>query len=122
MTGISVCIAYSNDKSIIVDKRIDVLELSKEIDRTLDILISGSYGINFDPYVMRILKGLFLGIKTKYFCDDLKMSIHYDYDGSVYNCFKLWSDLRFKLDNIECENEVIKLFNSKENFIRCKKC
>ena len=122
--SIRVNTVISTDKNIMLERYITKADLITELERTLDVLIKGDVEVNFDPYIMRILKGIFLSIKSSCFCDDLStnVSIHYDYDGSIYNCFKLWDDKRFKLDSIKSQNELLTLNNKKENFTQCKKC
>ncbi|WP_300410176.1 radical SAM protein [Lagierella sp.] len=122
--SIEINTVISNNKNIEINRRITKKQLISEIDRTLDILANGEKNINLDPYVIRILKGLFLSKRSQFFCDDLQtnITIHYDYDGSLYNCFKLWSDHRFKLENISSEHEVLNLYNQKENFNQCRTC
>lgn len=122
--SIRVNTVISADKNIMCERRITKLDIEAELERTLDSLKKGDLEVNFDPYIMRILKGLFLSIKSTCFCDDLStnVSIHYDYDGCIYNCFKLWDDKRFKLSSIKSQNEILDLNNKKDNFALCKKC
>lgn len=121
---ISINTVISRDDDMAVDKRISKYELISEMERTLSILTNSEKSINLDPYIMRILKGLFLSIKSDKFCVDLQTSnsIHFDYDGGVYNCFKLWSDERFKLNSIKSSNPVLDLLNNKDNYKRCHDC
>lgn len=65
-----------------------------------------------------------LSSRSNYFCDDLQnnVSIHYNYDGTPYNCFKLWSDSRFSLNDIYSKNEILQLVNNKNNFTKCSSC
>ncbi|MDO5047540.1 MAG: radical SAM protein [Anaerococcus sp.] len=122
--ALRISTVISDNKLIKSNRLISSKMLSEELDRTIDNIYTGEKEINLDPFIMRILKSLFLSTQSGYFCDDLdtKVSIHFDYDGSVYNCFKLWKDNRFKLNNIESRNEILDTFNNKDNFKLCKNC
>lgn len=122
--SMEISTVISSDKNMEITKKITKAQLISEIDRTLDILTNGEKNINLDPYIIRILKGMFIAKKSEFFCDDLQtdVTIHYDYDGSIYNCFKLWNDKRFKLKDIDSKNEILNLYNQKDNFSQCKSC
>lgn len=112
-----------NNSNLKVESIVDEEYLNRELDRTIKVIKNNELAINLDPYIIRILKAFLLSIKSSGFCDDLDCSnsINYDYDGSKYNCFKLWSDSRFKLEEFST-NEILKVCNDKNNFSQCSSC
>lgn len=77
-----------------------------------------------NPYLYAFLNSLIYGIKSFQFCDDLQTnySLAYDYDGGLYNCFRLWGKKEYEVKNNELINSKLSHINSKENIKKCKDC
>lgn len=116
-------VIVDNNSNLKVESIVDEEYLNRELNRTIDVIKNNELAINLDPYIIRILKAFLLSIKSSGFCDDLNCSnsLNYDYDGSKYNCFKLWSDSRFKLEDFST-NEILNVCNDKNNFSQCSSC
>jgi len=67
-------------------------------------------------------------MKAYQFCDDLQtdFSLSYDYNGDLYNCFRLWGKKEYKLSTDTARNEAVSIkleeINNKENNEICKDC
>lgn len=81
-----------------------------------------------NPYMYRVLCSLVFNMKAYQFCDDLQtdFSLSYDYNGDLYNCFRLWGKKEYKLSTDTARNEAVSIkleeINNKENNEICKDC
>lgn len=113
----------SNDKNLELNRYITDLEYKQDVENTLDAICNNYHFENINPRVIRVLQGLLMDIKSYGFCDNLyeNCSLNFDYDGSLFNCFKLWGDDRYKLEDNDCI-ESLKVINTKNSIKKCKEC
>ncbi len=73
-----------------------------------------------NPYLYRMLTSIFLDVRSYNFCDDLNenVSLSFDYNGDVYNCFRFWGDA----DYVIGVPNNLKYKNDKNNFKSCQNC
>lgn len=73
-----------------------------------------------NPYMYRLLSGLLLGVKRYQLYDDLLTTnaMAFDYNGDIYNCFRLWGQTEYKVNN-NIINDLLRNINNKENNEMC---
>lgn len=99
-------------------------QLRQDIRQTYTAIANNNHYININPSAYRLLLSILIGIKTFDFCDELKTdyALSYDYNGHLYNCFKLWGKTDFILNPHEKIHKKLEKLNTKNNIIKCQTC
>lgn len=122
LANVSKVIANSNDDLYISDA-ISINEFRKIVKMDLDSIVNNNITI-INPYLNRLLDSIIFEVKSYGYCDDLQTnySLCYDYNGDLFNCFRLWGKNNFKTDIKELISSKLSYINNKTNFNICSEC
>ena len=100
------------------------LKINKEIKDSIEAILKKQKNYFINPYVHDILYPLINNTKSYTFCDELytNLSLNYDYNGDIYNCFRFWGNKEFICSNEKLTVDAIREINIKDNHFECKEC
>lgn len=116
-------VSINKESKLYIEDTINKEEFVNIVRNEIMMIYNGIPKI-LNPYLYAFLNSLIYGIKSFQFCDELQTnySLAYDYDGALYNCFRLWGKKEFEIKNNELISFELSDINSKESFKKCKDC
>lgn len=113
----------SNDMELLPEQSFDLERQRANIRDSLYKLENNIQRGSLNPFLYRTLMSLFLDTKSYSFCDDLdpSISLTFDYDGSIFNCFHFWGEDKYNVSDGTI-NSGIEFVNDKNNKKKCKEC
>ena len=120
----SVSTVLSSDEFLVIREPMSQSEFAEDVKNSLNHILHNDLRGTINPYVHAVCLSLFCKTRSEHFCDDLlsSRSICYDYNGEKYNCFRLWNDAQYALQNNEETSIKLEKVNCKDNVSLCKAC
>lgn len=113
----------TQNENLKVENKLSKTLFRTDVQKTINNILAKKINAQINHYVYSTFLSLFCSAKSITFCDDLisENSITYDYNGNKYNCFRLWGQKEFVLDNSDTNEKLIRL-NDKDKIDICSKC
>lgn len=122
--NISPVVTSIKDLKLNLEDTQSTSDIKKEIINSIDAILENKKNYFITPYVHDILYPLINNTRSYTFCDELytSLSLNYDYNGDIYNCFRFWGNESFICKDNEIIVDDVRLINIKDNHSECKSC